>query len=92
MHSINWAYSFEHYAYANDNDYYSLTGGTTSSKYLDITFYNFDGTSASYKELSEAHAKYFLEYAVWVCDYLTKTYANVLSLSEYGFHSSYLYN
>ena len=88
---VTWAYSLTHYGYANDNDYYTMTGGTNPGKYLDLTSYSFDGTSSSYKSLSESNAKYFLEYSLYVSDYLTQTYANGFSLSEYGFNSSYLY-
>jgi len=90
LSSISWAYNFTNIGYANDNDFYETTGGVVASSGAHNIQY-FNATSDSYRSLSETNAEIFFGDVIWFCDYLTKTYANGLSLSEYGFGSEFLY-
>ena len=90
LSSISWAYNFINIGYANDNDFYETTGGVVASSGAHNIQY-FNATSDSYRSLSETNAEIFFGDVIWFCDYLTKTYANGLSLSEYGFGSEFLY-
>ena len=89
--AVSWAYNFTNSAYANDNDYYEMTGGVVASDGSMSVNY-FYGSFSNYRTIAESNANFFFEEALFVCDYLTQTYANGLSLSEYGFGSNFLYN
>ena len=88
--SVSWAYNFVNIGYASDDDFYEMTGGVTPSNGAHTAQYYY-GTYSDYRAIADSNANIFFESTVMVCDYLTKTYAN-LSLSEYGFGNQYLYN
>ncbi len=89
--SVSWAYNFVNTAYASDSDYYEMTGGVVASNgSMSVDYYY--GSFSDYRSIAENNAKHFLEETLITCDYLTQTYANGLSLSEYGFGSEFLYN
>ena len=81
--------------YFDETHYYSGEGHVSvSTGYAEIyaTDSSYVYTHSAYTKLMDPNAEMLFKYSAFMGDYLTKTYANGLSLKEYRFKSDLLYN